>query len=204
MQYRIGIVLLTALLSTEMLVAQSKGKKKGQDEPEAPKQTTEAPASVDSRTYVLGPEDVLDVRVWRQQDLTSRYAIRPDGKFTMPLIGELQAAGRTPEDLGKEVAKRLGEFINNPDVVISVFEVRSKKFNITGEVNKPGTFPLLGNMRVLDALSLAGGFRDFANTKKIRILRSGKVIYFNFNEVSKGKKMEQNVPVENGDYIIVP
>jgi polysaccharide export outer membrane protein len=130
--------------------------------------------------------------------------VRPDGKITMPLIGEIQAAEQTPLQLTQNVAGLLAKYINNPDVTVFVTEVRSKKYYIDGEVNRPGFFPLVTPTTVLEALSRSGGFKDFANEKKIRILRAGKIHFFNFKEVTNGKHLEQNIPVENGDHIIVP
>jgi len=161
-------------------------------------------AAVDPHKYEIGAEDVLFIKVWREPDFTFAVSVRPDGKITIPLIGEVTAAGVTPSDLTKNLTTLLAGYINHPDVSVFVTEVRSKKYYIDGEVNRPGSFPLVTRTTVLEALSHAGGFRDFANTKKIRILRGDKVYYFNFNEVTKGKHLDKNIPVENGDHIIVP
>ena len=130
-------------------------------------------------------------------------SVRPDGKITMPLIGDVQAGGLTPAQLTKEIADKLGTYINRPDVNVMVTAVRSKKYYIDGEVNRPGEFYLIGPTRVLEALSNAGGFKEFANTKKIKILRAGKVYNFNYKEVTSGKKLEQNIVLRDGDHIIV-
>jgi polysaccharide export outer membrane protein len=161
-------------------------------------------AAVDPHKYLIGPEDILYIKVWREPDFTLPVAVRPDGKITMPLIGEIQAAQQTPIQLTKTIIELLAKYVNNPDVMVSVTEVRSKKYYIDGQVNRPGSFPLVTPTTVLEALSYAGGFRDFANSKKIRILRGDKVYYFNYKEVTNGKRMEQNIKVENGDHIIVP
>src|SRR5277367_1368977 len=161
-------------------------------------------AAVDPHNYRIGPEYVLFIKVWREPDFTFAVAVRPDGKITVPLIGEVAAAGATPSDLTKNLAAELGRYINNPDVSVFVSEVRSKKYYIDGEVNRPGSFPLVTRITVLEALSHGCGFKDFANTKKIRILRGDKVYYFNFKQVTNGKHMEKNIAVENGDHIIVP
>jgi polysaccharide export outer membrane protein len=160
-------------------------------------------AAVDPNKYLVGPEDVLYIRVWREPDFTGIFVVRPDGKITMPLAGELQAGGVTPLQLAKTVTDALTKYINNPDVTVSVQDVRSKKYFIDGEVNKSGSFPLITPTTVLEALSNAGGFREFANPAKIRILRGSTVLKFNYKEVTAGKKMEQNIYVENGDHIIV-
>lgn len=176
---------------------------------EAPKatpgQTTDtASAGVDPRVYVVGPEDVLFIRVWREMDFTASYIVRPDGKITIPLVGDVQAAGLTPERLGEQLKQALSDFINAPDVTVTVTQVNSKKFYITGQVFRPGEFPLVVPTRVFDALSNAGGFRDFANKKKIVIIRGAERIRFNYTDMLRGKNPEQNVFLENGDTIVVP
>jgi polysaccharide export outer membrane protein len=160
--------------------------------------------AVDPRTYVIGPEDVLFVRVWREQDFTAPYVVRPDGKITLPLVGDVHAAGLTPERLASQIEEALSEYINKPDVSVSLQQVRSKKYFITGQVFRPGEFPLPVPTRVFDALSNAGGFRDFANKKKIVIIRGNERLKFNYNDILKGKNLEQNVFLENGDTIFVP
>jgi polysaccharide biosynthesis/export protein len=163
-----------------------------------------AAAAVDPEKYQIGPEDLLFVRVWREPDFTLPVAVRPDGKITMPLIGEISAAGQSPLQLTAALKQLLLQYLNNPDVSVFVTEVRSKKFYIDGEVNRPGSFALVTPTSVLEALSRGGGFREFANTKKIRVLRSGEILRFNYKEVTNGKRLEQNIAVENGDHIIVP
>lgn len=163
-----------------------------------------AAAPVDPGKYQIGPEDILFIRVWREPDFTLPVAVRPDGKITMPLIGEVRAAGQSPLQLTATLKELLTQYLNNPDVNVFVTEVRSKKFYIDGEMNRPGSFALVTPTSVLEALSRGGGFRDFANTKKIRVLRGSEVRYFNYKNVTKGKHLEQNIAVENGDHIIVP
>jgi len=160
-------------------------------------------AAVDPNKYLIGAEDILQILVWREPDLSRMVAVRPDGKITMPLIGDLQAAGLTPEQLKKNLVEALLKYINNPDVTVIVQEVRSKKYYIDGEVSRSGWFPLVTPTTVLEALSNAGGFKEFANQKKIRILRNGAILKFNYKEVTNGKHLEQNIYMENGDHIIV-
>ena len=160
--------------------------------------------AVDPEKYQIGPEDLLFVRVWREPDFTLPVAVRPDGKITMPLIGEVQASGQSPLQLTATLRQLLLQYLNNPDVSVFVTEVRSRKFYIDGEVNRPGSFALVTPMSLLEALSRGGGFREFANTKKIRVLRSGEILHFNYKQVTNGKRLEQNIAVENGDHIIVP
>lgn len=161
-------------------------------------------APVDPGKFEIGAEDILAVRVWHEPELSSAVQVRPDGKITLPLIGEVQAAGLTLEALKAQIVTALSEYINKPEVMVSLQSVQSRRYHITGEVNRPGTFPLVIPVTVLEALTNSGGFREFANPKKITILRKGKIIKFNYNEVVKGKNMQQNIPIENGDYIVVP
>jgi polysaccharide export outer membrane protein len=161
-------------------------------------------APVDPKTFVIGAEDALAIQVWREPDFTRSVLVRPDGKITMPLIKEVQASGRTPDQLAGDIQKLLSEFVRNPEVTVTVNQVNSQKYYITGEVGRTGAFPLVVPTHVLDALTGAGGFREFANTKKITVLRNGERLKFNYKEVIKGKKTEQNILLQNGDYIIVP
>ena len=173
--------------------------------PNSPEKTAESSAAaVDPNKYLIGPEDILFIRVWREPDFTLPAAVRPDGKITMPLVGDVQAGDKTPMQLTKSITEMLGKYLNNPDVNVMVTDVRSKKYYIDGEVLKPGTYLLVTPTTILEALSNCGGFRDFANSKKIRILRKGNILHFNYKDVSKGKNLEQNILIESGDHIIVP
>ena len=166
-------------------------------------------ASVGS-DYLIGAEDVLTVNVWHNPDLSGTFLVQPDGYMAFPLIGRLKATGMTPDALGKEIEKRLseGEFVRNPNVMVQVQQVNSRKYYITGEMAKTGSFPLVMPTTVLQALSQAGGFKDFANKKKIVILRTNpdgthRELYFNYNEVIKNKNVKQNIYLEPDDHIIV-
>ena len=161
-------------------------------------------APVDPKTYEIGAEDILLVRVWREAELSGGHQVRPDGKITMPLIGEIQAAGQTPELLKNKITEALSEFINKPEVIVSVQSVQSRRYYITGEINRPGAYPLVVPVTILEALTNSGGFREFADLKNIKILRKGKVLKFNYKDVSNGKKMEQNILLQPGDTVIVP
>lgn len=215
-----GIVIafgVTAVLCAAQSGSQSQGAKQQQQqqsekpaEPAAPSASpAEAPkagaiAAVDPKTFQIGAEDVIYVQVWREPDFSRQVMVRPDGKITMPLIGDIQATGITPDQLSTNITEALTKYLNNPQVFITVVQVNSKKYYITGEVNRPGAFPLVVPTRVLEALTNAGGFRDFANTKKIVVLRKGQRLKFNYNDVVKGKNLDQNIFIEPGDYIIVP
>jgi len=161
-------------------------------------------APVDPKTFQIGPEDVLLVRVWREPDLSGALSVRPDGKITIPLVGEIQAGGLTPEQLTKSIGDALSKFINRPEVLVQIQAVHSKRFLVSGEVNRPGTYPLVTPVAVMEALVQAGGLREFANKKKIIIIRGTLRLKFNYGDVIKGKNPSQNVLVEHGDHIVVP
>jgi polysaccharide export outer membrane protein len=173
------------------------------DKPEPSKPAT-AGAPVDPKAYLIGAEDVISIRVWHEPENSGQFVVRPDGKISVPLVGEIQAAGLTPEKLSLNIAESLQKIMVHPEVTVGVERVNSKKYYIQGEVNRPGSYPLVIDTTVLEALVNAGGFRDFANTKKIVILRGSERMKFNYHDVTHGKKMEQNILVKPGDQIIVP
>ncbi len=147
----------------------------------------------------------MRIDVWREAELSGIVAVRPDGKITQHLIGEVQAAGVTPIQLTKDLMEKYAVFVNRPDVTVIVQEVRSKKYYIDGLINRPGEYPLVTQTRVFEAISKASGFQEWANKKNIKIIRDGgkKIFKFNYNDVSNGKHMEQNIELENGDHVIV-
>ncbi|MGP0020226.1 MAG: polysaccharide biosynthesis/export family protein [Candidatus Sulfotelmatobacter sp.] len=159
-------------------------------------------------SFVIGNDDVLAINVWKEPDISRSIPVRSDGKISLPLVGEVQAAGLTPLKLEKDIAEKLKSYISEPEVTVMVQQVNSQKFNILGQVNKPGSYVIANSPTVLDALALAGGFRDFAKKKSIYVLRhgaSGEVrLPFNYKDVSEGKNMSQNVKLQPGDTIIVP
>ena len=169
-----------------------------------PAQAMQMPVSVDPNAYKLGPDDVIFVHVWREPDLSASQSVRPDGKITMPVIKEIPAAGLTPTQLGEEISKALSKFVRNPQVVVAVQAVRSKRYFLSGEISRPGAYPLASPTTVFEALTMGGGFREFANKKKITIIRGVQRFRFNWNEVVKGKNLAQNIQLESGDQIIVP
>ena len=161
-------------------------------------------AAVDPRTYKIGAQDVIGVRVWREGELSGNFVVRPDGKISMPLAGEIAADGATPDELKGRIVEALSQFMNRPEVTLEVRQVNSKRYFITGEVGKTGAYVIVQPITVLEALSNAGGLRDFANGKKIVIMRGNERLKFNYKEVIKGKKLDQNVQLQPGDHIIVP
>lgn len=166
-----------------------------------------APATADPN-YVIGPQDVLDIDVWKETELTRSVPVRPDGKISLPLLNDVQAAGLTPTQLSEEITTELKKFITDPQVTVIVTQINSQRVYILGEMTRPGAYPLLPAMTVLQALSSAGGFTPFANMKKIYVLRNegGKQekFPFNYKEVVKGKNAEQNIVLKAGDQIVVP
>lgn len=160
---------------------------------------------VDPKSYLIGPEDILRIEVFRDAEMSRPVNVRPDGKITLPLVGDLQAEGLTPERLTVQLKEALSQYMNNPEVTISVIAINSKSFTVTGKVNHPGRIPLVTPIRVFDALGMSGGFQDFANTKKITIVRGGQRLIFNYNDYVKGKKeaLDQNIWLQNGDTVLV-
>jgi polysaccharide biosynthesis/export protein len=158
--------------------------------------------------YKIGPQDMLRIDVWKEPDISRIVPVRPDGKITLPLVNDIQASGLTPTQLAAKIAEGLKKYITSPQVTVGVTEINSRRIFVSGEVARPGAMPLLPNMTVLQALSSAGGFTQFAREKKIYILRmeEGKQVKhpFNYKEAISGKNMEQNIILEGGDIIVVP
>ncbi len=159
-------------------------------------------------SYVIGPEDVLDISVWKEPEVSRIVPVRPDGRISLPLLNDVQAAGLTPTQLAARIREGLTEFMAGPQVTVIVTTINSQRIYIVGEMMRPGAYPLLPGMTVLQAISNAGGFTQFANIKNMYILRreNGKEVKypFNFKDVIKGKKPEQNVGLKTGDTIIIP
>jgi polysaccharide export outer membrane protein len=160
-------------------------------------------AAVDPNAYKIGAEDVLEVRVWREADLSGQVRVRPDGKVTLPLVGDLQAAGLTPAELQKRAIEAFSQILNTPQVIVSVISVQSKKYYVSGEVGRSGPFPLISPTTILEAMSICG-FREWAKKGSIVIMRGDRRLKFNYNQVVKGKHVEQNIQLEDGDHIYVP
>ena len=159
--------------------------------------------------FVIGNDDVLAVTVWKEPDISRSIPVRSDGKISLPLVGELQATGRTPLKLEQDIAAKLKSYIDEPDVTVIVQQINSQKFNILGQVARPGAYALTNTATVLDAIAVAGGFRDFAKQKSIYVLRqspdgSQKRIPFNYKQVLKGENPAQNIKLQPHDTIVVP
>jgi len=171
--------------------------------------TADTAAKPHDATYVIGSSDTLAINVWKEPDVSRTVPVRSDGKISLPLAGEIQAAGRTPLALEQEIASKLKSYISEPEVTVMVQQINSQKFNILGQVARPGSFPLTSSTTVLDAIAVAGGFRDFAKQKSIYVLRQNpdgtqSRLPFNYKNVVKGKDAAQNIKLQPGDTIVVP
>ncbi len=167
-----------------------------------------APA-VSKSDYVIGPGDLLSVNVMNEPEVTGKVPVRPDGMITVPLIGDVQASGLTPDKLQASITKKLTDYVKAPSVTVVVEEMNSRQFNVLGKVQHPGAFPLNKPTRVLDALALAGGFNEFAKKDKVYVLRtnaSGNTVRlpFNYKKVAAGEDDGENVQLQSGDTVIVP
>jgi polysaccharide biosynthesis/export protein len=159
--------------------------------------------------YIIGPGDLLAINVWNEPEVTGKVPVRTDGKISVPLAGEIQASGLTPAGLQASISKKLNEFVKQPSVTVVVQEMNSRQFNVLGEVEHPGSFPLIRPTRVLDALAQAGGFREFAKVKNIYVLRrsstGGSVkLPFNYKRVAQGQNIQDDIELQAGDTVIVP
>jgi polysaccharide biosynthesis/export protein len=158
--------------------------------------------------YVIGAEDLLQVSIWKNEAMSRTLPVRPDGKISLPLLHDIQAAGLTPLQLRDKIAAALAEFMPNPEVSVTVMEVKSYRVSVLGEVQKPGVLQLKAPTTVMEALALAGGFKDFASPSKIIIFRkdgSGQTqrLRFNYNR-AVGNGGEENVSLKSGDVVVVP
>lgn len=159
--------------------------------------------------YVIGNDDVLAISVWKEPELTKSIPVRSDGKISLPLVGEMEAAGKTPMQLEQNIREKLTNFISSPEVTVIVQQVNSRKYNVLGEVSKPGSYPLTATTTIMDAIATAGGFRDFAKKSGVYVLRKtadgreGR-LKFNYKDFIKGKDVAQNIKLEPNDTIIVP
>jgi polysaccharide export outer membrane protein len=162
-------------------------------------------SAVPSSSYLIGPGDVLQIMVWKDPDLSRDVTVRLDGMITVPLLGDLQAAGRAPSELAKNIAAGLGRYVEGPRVAVAVSQATSARFYVIGQVTKSGEFPLSGNTTVLQGLALAGGFREFAKVEDIVVIqKDGTVIGVNYRRLADGKDVQQNIPLHPGDTIVVP
>jgi polysaccharide export outer membrane protein len=206
-------VFLAMGLTLAGLQVQGTQQQKPEDSPAKKNDTkggTTSPSQIpqNDAEYKIGPQDILRIDVWKEPEISRTAPVRPDGRVSLPLLNDVQAAGLTPMQLSEVISEGLKKFITNPQVTVGVAEINSRRVYVTGEVNKAGAFSLLPNMTVLQALSNSGGFTQFAKLKGIYVLRveEGKQVKhpFNYKDVVSGKTPEQNMLLQPGDVIVVP
>jgi polysaccharide export outer membrane protein len=178
-------------------------------QPATPDTPPQRVADVRPDSYIIGAEDTLSINVWKEPEMSRTVPVRPDGMISLPLLGDIKALGYTPLQLQDQITAQLKKLISDPQVTVIVTEVHSLTFNVVGEVQKPGYYPLTRRMTVLDAIALSGGFKDFAKNKKIYVLRTsadGKQVRlpFNYKDVIKGKNPQENIELQPRDTVVVP
>lgn len=170
--------------------------------------TTTAAAAAVPADYVIGAEDVLGVLFWREQEMSGDVAVRPDGMITLPLLGDVKAAGLRPDALRDAIQTAAGKYLTEPNVTVVVRQLNSQKVFITGQVATPGAHPLTGPRTVMQLIALAGGLTEYADSEHITIVRTEagrtRSFKFNYKDVAKGKKLDQNIPLRPGDTVVVP
>ena len=158
--------------------------------------------------YLIGPDDVLQVIYWREKDVSAEVTVRPDGMISLPLLNDVKAAGLTPEQLRDAINGAAKKFFDDPSVTVTIKTINSRRVYITGNVHKPGQYPLTTSTTVLQLIAMAGGLAEYANQKNITIMRveNGKTVtyVFNYKDVVKRKNLAQNIELKPGDTIIVP
>ncbi len=209
MKKRIALAVVTVLLLSLTGVAQDKAQKKADKKEAAVAEQKPAPAPAPaSEEYVIGPDDVLHISVWKEPELSGQVAVRPDGKISLALLNDIPAAGNTPLKLGADIAEKLKQYVTDPRVTVTVVAMNSRRIFIMGQVTRAGAFPMLPNMTLMQALSSAGGFTPYANIKKMYLLRNEggtpTKMPINYKALISGKAPEQNIPMKPGDTIVVP
>lgn len=189
------LLALALLFSAPSCVAQNAGFPRSQPEAGA-------------EAYVIGPEDVLEISVWQNQDLSRTVTVRPDGRISLPLINDVQAAGLTPEELKNQIAARLKPYVELPNVAVIVQQINSWRIYVQGEVRSPGVYPLRSQTRISQAIAMAGGFTEFAKKGKIRVVRKTRsateFIDVNYNNILSNRSVQEDIYLRPGDTIIVP
>ena len=167
-----------------------------------------APVNTTAPLYVIQPNDILEVFVWKEPDLTRKVLVRPDGRISFPLVQDMQASGISPGELKTQIERKLKEYIDSPNVTIIVDAIQSYRVFVTGKVQKPGAILAEKPITVLQALAMAGGFQEYAKTSEMSILRyyenENIVFKFDYGEVTKGKNSNQNILLRSGDVVVVP
>jgi polysaccharide export outer membrane protein len=214
MSNRIAMLVIVCAASAMPLAAQDMAAQKPQAQSPIPAMASDtaskapAAAPASDTNYVIGAQDMLDISVWKEPEVSRVVPVRPDGKISLPLLNDVQAAGLTPGQLAAQITDSLKKYVTNPQVTVIVTTINSQRIYILGEVTRPGAFPLLPSMTVLQALSSAGGFTQFAKEKNIYVLRAeaGKQVKhpFNYKKVVQGTATDQNIVLKAGDQIVVP
>jgi polysaccharide export outer membrane protein len=190
------------------VIAQSEQDSQGEQARTEAKKGTPVPPPITDPTYIIGPQDMLNVSVWKEAEISGNVQVRPDGKVSIPLLNDVQAAGLTAMQLASQLTIGLKKYVADPHVTVIVTAINSRRVYVLGEVIHAGGFALLPDMTVLQAISDAGGLNQYAHGKKIYVLRNEggqQVKYpFNYNKVLKGQNAEQNFPLKSGDTIVVP
>ena len=176
--------------------------------PPAAQQVVPGPVVATEPGFTIGPEDVLGVLVWRDQEMSGDVTVRPDGMITLPLVRDIKAAGFTPEELAERIQTAVREWVTDASVTVVVRQMNSRKAYITGEVAKPGAYPLTSTMTVMQLIAVAGGLNEFADGSKISIMRieagRTRALRFDYKNVANGTKVAQNIVLRPGDTVVVP
>jgi polysaccharide biosynthesis/export protein len=154
--------------------------------------------------YVIGPDDVLGIVFWREKDLSAEVVVRPDGIITLPLLEDIKVTGMTPAELKQRITAEASKIVTSPSVTVIVKQINSRKVFITGQVAKPGSYPLTSPMNVVQLIALSGGLLEFADRSKITVMRTGDTHRVNYKQLSKGENLKQNIELKPGDTVIVP
>jgi polysaccharide biosynthesis/export protein len=204
-----GSLLCFGIAACAQTPAQTLSKNLSDSQPPTAATTESHIVSAPDKDYVIGSDDVLAVDVWHENELSKVIPVRPDGKISLPLVGELYVAGLTAWQVQDAIAKHLKEYVEHPQVTVIVQETKSQKFNVVGEVQRPGSFEFGHPVTLLDAIALAGGLRDFAQSKKMYVIRitadgSREKIRINYNDLLKGKPSAQDIVLRSRDTVVVP
>jgi polysaccharide biosynthesis/export protein len=207
--YRMLFVIVILGVSLQVIAQeQSSQQTQNEDFQQEPDKKSLVPPPIADPTYIIGPQDTLTVSVWKEPDLSGSVQVRPDGKVSIPLLNDVQAAGMTAMKLSSQITTGLKKYVADPHVTVVVTAINSRRVYVLGEVAHAGGFALLPDMTVLQAISDAGGLTQFAHGKKVYVLRDegGKQVKypFNYNKVLKGENPEQNFPLKSGDTVVVP
>ena len=196
------------LFGGTVLQAQSQAKTQKYAAPTNNKAEAAVQPATEDPNYTIGAQDVLDVNVWKEAEVSRTVQVRPDGKISLPLLNDVQAAGLTPKQLTESLTEKLKKYIDSPQVTVIVTQINSMRVYLIGQVTRPGAYPLMPDMTILQAISSAGGLAQFANGKKIFLMRTEngtqRKYAFNYKDVLDGRKPEENLKLKPGDTIVVP